>query len=56
MKHYDFARRFRALYEQAVARYSSGKRGAIGFFNAEETTFLNENGLTAQHLYDYAED
>jgi hypothetical protein len=56
MKHYDFARKFRALYEQAVARYSSGKRGAAGFFTAEEVTFLNANGLTAQHLYDYAED
>lgn len=56
MKYYDFARKFRALYEQAVARYSSGKRGTGSFFSAEEIIFLNANGLTAQHLYDYAED
>lgn len=56
MKHYDFAPRFHALYEQAVARYSSGKRGVAGFFSAEETAFLTANGLTPQHLYDYAED
>lgn len=56
MKHYDFARHFHALFEQAVARYASGKRGADTFFSAEETAFLVANGLTAQHLYDYAED
>lgn len=56
MKHYDFARKFHALFEQAVARYASGKRGADTFFSAEEVAFLAANGLTAQHLYDYAED
>ena len=56
MKHYDFARKFRALFEQSVARYSSGKRGTVSFFSADKITFLNANGLTAQHLYDYAED
>lgn len=56
MKHYDFARKFRALYEQAVARYSTGKRGVAHFFSVEEIAFLTANGLTAQHLYDYAED
>ena len=56
MKHYDFARKFRALYEQAVARYSSGQRGAAGFFTAEDVAFLNAHGLTEQHLYDYGED
>lgn len=56
MKHYDFARKFHALFEQAVARYSSGKRGADKFFSADEVAFLAANGLTAQHLYDYAED
>lgn len=56
MKHYDFAKKFHALFEQAVARYSSGKRGADKFFSAEELAFLAANGLTAQHLYDYAED
>ncbi|MCX6952343.1 MAG: DUF5069 domain-containing protein [Verrucomicrobia bacterium] len=56
MKHYDFARKFHALFEQAVARYASGQRGAAAFFSPEEAAFLAANGLTAQHLYDYAED
>lgn len=56
MKHYDFASRFHALYNQAVARYAAGHRGADSMFSAEETTFLRENGITAQHMYDYAED
>jgi hypothetical protein len=56
MKHYDFAKKFHALFEQAVARYSSGKRGADKFFSTDELAFLAVNGLTAQHLYDYAED
>lgn len=56
MKHYDFARQFHALFEQSVARYSSGKRGLETFFAPDELAFLGANGLTAQQLYDYAED
>ncbi len=56
MKHYDFARAFHSLFEQSVARYSSGKRGTEKFFSGEELAFLGTNGLSAQQLYDYAED
>ena len=56
MKHYTFAQTFRALYDKAVALYAKGQRGADTFFSADEKTFLSANGLTAQHLYDYAED
>jgi len=56
MDHYAFASNFRRIYDQAVARYARGDRGADTFFNAEELAFLAANGLTAQHLYDYAED
>jgi hypothetical protein len=56
MKHYDFADRFRALYDQAVKLYASGRRGADTYFNAEEAAFLAANGISAQNLYDYAED
>lgn len=56
MKHYDFARQFRALYDQAVALHARGQRGAGTFFSADESAWLAANGLTAQHLYDYAED
>ena len=52
----DFSQKFRALYDQAVARYGAGRRGAESFFNAGEKAFLAANGITPQHVYDYAED
>jgi hypothetical protein len=56
MKHYDFAKTFHALYDKAVALYAQGKRGADTYFSVEEQAFLSANGITAQHIYDYAED
>jgi hypothetical protein len=56
MNHFAFPTRFRALYDKAVALYASGQHGADTFFNAEETAWLAANGLSAQNLYDYAED
>ncbi|MFT3781020.1 MAG: DUF5069 domain-containing protein [Nibricoccus sp.] len=56
MKHYEFQKTFRALYEKAASQYAAGQRGAETFFTADEKSFLTANGLTAQHLYDYAED
>lgn len=56
MNHFAFPTRFRALYDQAVALYASGQRGADTFFTTEETAWLAANGLSAQNLYDYAED
>jgi hypothetical protein len=56
MKHFTFPHQFRTVYERAVALYAEGKRGADGFFTAEEKQFLTANGITPQHLYDYAED
>lgn len=56
MKHYDFADRFRALYDKAVRLYTAGQAGPEGYFTADEAAFLAANGLTAQNLYDYAED
>jgi uncharacterized protein DUF5069 len=56
MQHYDFATKFHGLYDQAVARFVHGKRGAQNFFDAEELAWLTANGMTGQHLYDYAED
>jgi len=56
MKHYDFAEKFRALYDKAVALYAGGRREAKTFFAGDEEAWLAANGITAQHLYDYAED
>jgi hypothetical protein len=56
MKHYDFAAKFRAVYDHAVALYAKGQRDAAMYFDVTQLAFLAANGLTAQHLYDYAED
>jgi hypothetical protein len=56
MKNYEFTQNFRSLYDKAVRLYKKGKRGAGGFFTRKEKAWLAANGLTAQHLYDYAED
>lgn len=56
MNHYTFPDTFRTLYTQAVSTYASGQRGADTFFDADATAWLKSNGLTAQYLYDYAED
>lgn len=56
MKHYDFAQRFHALYDKAAGQYARGQRGAESFFTEEEKAWLAANGITPQHLYDYAED
>jgi hypothetical protein len=56
MKHYDFADKFRALYDKAVKQYAAGQRGAETFFDSTEKAFLAANGINSQHLYDYAED
>ena len=56
MKNYDFAAKFRAVYDHAVAQYAKGGRDASKFFDSNQTAFLAANGISAQHLYDYAED
>ena len=56
MKHYAFAQTFRSLYDKAVGLYSKGQRGAETFFAPDETVWLASVGLSAQTLYDYAED
>ncbi|MDB6093739.1 MAG: hypothetical protein JWM32_1301 [Verrucomicrobia bacterium] len=56
MKNYDFAARFHLIYDHAVALYSKGQRDASTYFDATQLAFLAANGITAQHMYDYAED
>jgi len=56
MKNYDFTQKFHVLYDKAAGLYSRGQRGAETYFTAEEKAWLAANGLTPQHLYDYAED
>ncbi|MEO6874074.1 MAG: DUF5069 domain-containing protein [Opitutaceae bacterium] len=56
MKNYDFASQFHALYDHAVAQYAKGVREAGKLFDATQTAYLAANGITAQYLFDYAED
>jgi hypothetical protein len=56
MAHYDFATRFHAVYDQALKRFAAGQRGADTYFSEDEQGFLRANGITVQHMYDYAED
>ena len=55
-KHYDFHKTFRQIYDKAVGLYAKGQRDANTYFNDEEKKFLAANGITPQHIYDYAED
>jgi hypothetical protein len=56
MQNFTFPQQFKALYDKSVAQYKEGKRGADTFFTPDEKRFLADNGLTPQHMYDYAED
>lgn len=56
MKHYDFSSRFRKIHDKAVSLYAKGQREAATFFASDELAFLSANGITAQNMYDYAED
>ncbi len=56
MTHHTFPSQFRAIYDHAVALFAKGQRGAEAFFDPTQRAFLAANGLTPQHLYDYAED
>jgi hypothetical protein len=56
MRNYDFTARFHHLYDKAVGLYAGGQRGAATYYTKDDSSWLAANGLTAQHLYDYAED
>lgn len=56
MKHYDFADKFRTLYDKAVKLYASGKTDQASYFTADEQALLAANGITVQNMFDYAED
>lgn len=56
MKHYDFADKFRALYDKAVKTYAAGQTDQAAYFTADEQVFLAANGISVQAMYDYAED
>jgi hypothetical protein len=56
MHHFDFPDRFHAIYQEAVAAFAAGRRAADSLLSAESRAWLAANGISAQNLYDYAED
>jgi len=56
MKHYDFADKFRVLYDKAMRAYAGGQTDQAKYFSADEKAFLAANGISVQAMYDYAED
>ena len=56
MKHYNYHLQLKTLWQKAVDQYTAGQRGSDNYFQPKEIEFLRANGVTAQELYDYAED
>ncbi len=56
MNHYEWNRSFHQIHIHAVSRYQAGDRGAEGYFDKEQLSFLDSIGHTAQEIYDFAED
>lgn len=56
MKHYNYQKQLEALWQKAVGQYQKGLRGAENYFAADEVQWLRANGITAQEIYDFAED
>jgi len=56
MNNYNYHERLKALWQKAVDQYRDGQRGADSYFNDDEEKWLADNGLTAQEIYDFAED
>ncbi len=53
---YNWETEFRRRYEHALQRYQTGERNAARYFSKAETAYLASIGLTAQEMFDYAED
>lgn len=56
MENYSYHKKLKSLWEKAVSLYENGQRGADSFFDENEISFLASIGMSAQEMYDYAED
>jgi hypothetical protein len=56
MKHYDYQVQLKEIWTQAVALYTEGRRNSNTYFNEEKRDFLQSIGVSAQEVYDFAED
>ncbi len=56
MKNYDYQKQLREIWDQAVKLYADGNREPESYFNEKEAEFIASIGVTAQEIYDFAED
>lgn len=56
MSNYDYTKQLTAIWDKAVQLYAKGQRGSDSYFEPAELDFLASIGVTAQEVYDYAED
>lgn len=56
MEHYDFQKKFRAVYDRALKSFSDGASNADALLDADNVAFLKSIGGRAQDMFDYAED
>ncbi len=56
MKNYDYQKQLREVWEKAVQLYANGNRQPDSYFNQTEAEFIASIGVTAQEIYDFAED
>lgn len=56
MKHYSYLEKLETIWQNGVAAYRGGQRGAEGLFSGDEIAFLQSIGQSGQEFFDYAED
>lgn len=56
MTHYDFPKKFREVYQRAIAAYRDGCRDAGSLLSKADLAFAASIGSRAQDFFDYAED
>ena len=56
MTHYDFPKKFRDVYERAIASYRDGCREAASLLSKADLEYAVSIGSRAQDFFDYAED
>ena len=56
MNHYDYQKNLKVIWDTAVEKYVAGNRDPNSYFDKVEEGFLSEIGVTAQEVFDFAED
>ncbi|MEM1222638.1 MAG: DUF5069 domain-containing protein [Verrucomicrobiota bacterium] len=56
MNHYNYQKRLKEIWRQAVSLYEAGNRDPETYFDSEVLGDLNSIGLNVMDVYDYAED